>query len=122
MCSVRRFHLHRFPPGGTNTTCDCCQCVFVRVGTNADFLPAVVGVFLWPLISSHDVGLWLKPVLQKLDFGVGEFLQKVKENHGNSDQAQCSSKTTQTQKQESCLRTWRRVDSKLKTVRRNRMY
>lgn len=43
----------------------------------------MLGVFLWPLISSHDVGLWLEPVLQKLDFGIGEFLQKIKENHGN---------------------------------------
>ncbi|XP_066536662.1 reticulophagy regulator 1 [Hoplias malabaricus] len=41
----------------------------------------VLGIFLWPLISSHDFGLWLDPVLQKLDFGVGEFLQKIKENH-----------------------------------------
>lgn len=44
----------------------------------------VLAVFLWPLISSHDVSLWLKPVLQKLDFGVGEFLQRVKENHGDN--------------------------------------
>lgn len=43
---------------------------------------AVLAFFLWPLISSPEVGLWLKPVLQKLDFGIGEFLQKVKENHG----------------------------------------
>lgn len=55
---------------------------------HAYFLSAVVGVFLWPLISSHDVGLWLKPVLQKLDFGVGEFLQKLKEDHGNSGRPQ----------------------------------
>ncbi|XP_068423003.1 reticulophagy regulator 1 [Clinocottus analis] len=41
----------------------------------------VLCVFLWPLISFHEVGLWLKPVLQKLDFGIGEFLQKIKENH-----------------------------------------
>jgi hypothetical protein len=27
--------------------------------------------------------LWLKPVLQKLDFGVGQFLQRIKDNHGN---------------------------------------
>ncbi|KAA8587626.1 hypothetical protein FQN60_016488 [Etheostoma spectabile] len=42
---------------------------------------AVLGIFLWPLVSSHEVGLWLKPVLQKLDFGIGEFLQKIKDNH-----------------------------------------
>ncbi|XP_059199899.1 reticulophagy regulator 1 [Centropristis striata] len=41
----------------------------------------VLGVFLWPLISSQEVGLWLEPVLQKLDFGIVEFLQKIKENH-----------------------------------------
>ncbi|XP_041849202.1 reticulophagy regulator 1-like [Melanotaenia boesemani] len=33
------------------------------------------------LISCHAIGLWLNPVLQKLDFGIGEFFQKVKENH-----------------------------------------
>lgn len=43
----------------------------------------VLGVFLWPLVSPHDLSLWLKPVLQKLDFGVGELLRKIKENHGN---------------------------------------
>lgn len=52
-------------------------------GSELSFLSSVVGVFLWPLVSSHSIGSWLKPVLQKLDFGVGEFLQKVKENHGN---------------------------------------
>ncbi|KAF7648614.1 hypothetical protein LDENG_00153990 [Lucifuga dentata] len=41
----------------------------------------VLGIFLWPLISSHEVGLLLEPVLQKLDFGVGEFLQKIKRDH-----------------------------------------
>lgn len=46
------------------------------------FLPPVLGVFLWPLVSLHEVGLWLKPVLQKLDFGIGEFLQKIKEDRG----------------------------------------
>lgn len=51
-------------------------------------LSVVLAVFLWPLISSHVVGLWLEPVLQKLDFGIGEFLQKVKENHGNHDALQ----------------------------------
>lgn len=46
------------------------------------FLCEVLGVFLWPLISSHDISSWLEPVLQKLDFGIGEFFQKIKENHG----------------------------------------
>nr|XP_024661837.1 reticulophagy regulator 1 [Maylandia zebra] len=41
----------------------------------------LLGVFLWPLISSHDISSWLEPVLQKLDFGIGEFFQKIKENH-----------------------------------------
>lgn len=64
-------------------------------GSELSFLFSVVGVFLWPLVSSHSVGSWLKPVLQKLDFGVGEFLQKVKENHGNGGPAQpCASTRT----------------------------
>ncbi|KAM9323432.1 reticulophagy regulator 1 [Pholidichthys leucotaenia] len=41
----------------------------------------VLGIFLWPVISSHEVSFWLKPVLQKLDFGIGEFFQRIKENH-----------------------------------------
>lgn len=45
-------------------------------------LRAVLSVFLWPLVSSHEVALWLEPVLQKLDFGIGEFLHRIKENHG----------------------------------------
>lgn len=61
-------------------SCGCCcsQQLFPSL------LSPVLGVFLWPLVSPQDVSLWLKPVLQKLDFGVGEFLQKIKENHGNS--------------------------------------
>ncbi|KAG9355884.1 hypothetical protein JZ751_000728 [Albula glossodonta] len=43
----------------------------------------VLAVFLWPLLSSHEFGLWVEPVLQKLDFGVGDFLQRIKENHEN---------------------------------------
>ncbi|TNM97673.1 hypothetical protein fugu_013919, partial [Takifugu bimaculatus] len=64
----------------------CSLCTFLAV--LGRYVPGMVlsyvlvlGVFLWPLISPHDVSLWLKPVLQKLDFGVGEFLQKIKENH-----------------------------------------
>ncbi|XP_070829793.1 reticulophagy regulator 1 isoform X1 [Chaetodon trifascialis] len=64
----------------------CSLCTFFAV--LGRYIPGIVisyilvlGVFLWPLISSHDVGLWLEPVLQKLDFGIGEFLQKIKENH-----------------------------------------
>ncbi|XP_026230656.1 reticulophagy regulator 1 isoform X2 [Anabas testudineus] len=64
----------------------CSLCTFFAV--LGRYIPGIVisyilvlSFFLWPLISSHEVGLWLKPVLQKLDFGVGEFLQKIKENH-----------------------------------------
>ncbi|XP_047445904.1 reticulophagy regulator 1 [Mugil cephalus] len=64
----------------------CSLCTFLAV--LGRYIPGIVfsyilvlGVFLWPLISSHEVGLWLEPVLQKLDFGIGEFFQKIKENH-----------------------------------------
>ncbi|XP_034559060.1 reticulophagy regulator 1 [Notolabrus celidotus] len=64
----------------------CSLCTFFAV--LGRYIPGIVisyilvlGVFLWPLISLREVGLWLEPVLQKLDFGIGEFLQKVKENH-----------------------------------------
>ncbi|CAB1446559.1 unnamed protein product [Pleuronectes platessa] len=64
----------------------CSLCTFFAV--LGRYIPGMVilyilvlGVFLWPLISSHDIGLWLEPVLQKLDFGIGELLQKIKENH-----------------------------------------
>ncbi|KAE8290512.1 Reticulophagy regulator 1 Reticulophagy receptor 1 [Larimichthys crocea] len=64
----------------------CSLCTFFAV--LGRYIPGIVisyilvlGVFLWPLISSHEVGLWLEPVLQKLDFGIGEFLRKIKENH-----------------------------------------
>uniref|UniRef100_H3CRD7 Reticulophagy regulator 1 n=1 Tax=Tetraodon nigroviridis TaxID=99883 RepID=H3CRD7_TETNG len=59
----------------------CSLCTFSALlgryvpGTLVSYL-LVVALFLWPLVSSHDVALWLKPALQKLDFGVGEFLQK----------------------------------------------
>uniref|UniRef100_A0A3Q0R2D0 Reticulophagy regulator 1 n=1 Tax=Amphilophus citrinellus TaxID=61819 RepID=A0A3Q0R2D0_AMPCI len=65
----------------------CSVCTFFAV--LGRYIPGIVisyilvlGVFLWPLISSHEVSLWLEPVLQKLDFGIGEFFQKIKENHG----------------------------------------
>uniref|UniRef100_A0A8C2ZTV8 Reticulophagy regulator 1 n=1 Tax=Cyclopterus lumpus TaxID=8103 RepID=A0A8C2ZTV8_CYCLU len=64
----------------------CSLCTFFAV--LGRYIPGIIilyilvlGVFLWPLISFHEVGLWLEPVLQKLDFGIGEFLQKIKENH-----------------------------------------
>ncbi|XP_017289059.1 reticulophagy regulator 1 isoform X2 [Kryptolebias marmoratus] len=64
----------------------CSLCTFFAV--LGRYIPGIVisyilvlGFFLWPLISSYDAGLWLKPVLQKLDFGFGQFFQKIKENH-----------------------------------------
>ncbi|XP_019203345.1 reticulophagy regulator 1 isoform X4 [Oreochromis niloticus] len=64
----------------------CSVCTFFAV--LGRYIPGIVisyilvlGVFLWPLISSHDISSWLEPVLQKLDFGIGEFFQKIKENH-----------------------------------------
>ncbi|XP_067309685.1 reticulophagy regulator 1 [Pseudorasbora parva] len=64
----------------------CSMCSFLAI--LGRYIPGVVisyilvlGIFLWPLVSSHEFGMWLEPVLQKLDFGVGEFLQKIKENH-----------------------------------------
>ncbi|TRY97659.1 hypothetical protein DNTS_035475, partial [Danionella cerebrum] len=64
----------------------CSMCSFLAL--LGRYIPGVVisyilvlGIFLWPLVSSHEFGMWLEPVLQKLDFGVGEFLLKIKENH-----------------------------------------
>ncbi|CAL8321136.1 unnamed protein product [Arctogadus glacialis] len=64
----------------------CSLCTFFAV--LGRYIPGIVvsyvlilGVFLWPLISSQEFALWLKPVLQKLDFGVGQFLQRIKDNH-----------------------------------------
>ncbi|KAM6918449.1 reticulophagy regulator 1 [Xenentodon cancila] len=64
----------------------CSLCTFLAV--LGRYIPGIVisyilvlGVFLWPLISSHDVASWLEPVLQKLDFGLGTFFQRIKENH-----------------------------------------
>ncbi|XP_061776705.1 reticulophagy regulator 1 isoform X1 [Nerophis ophidion] len=64
----------------------CSFCTFFAVvgryipGMVVSYL-LVLSVFLWPLLSSHEVSLWLKPVLQKLDFGIGAYLWKIKENH-----------------------------------------
>ncbi|RXN05790.1 reticulophagy receptor FAM134B-like protein [Labeo rohita] len=64
----------------------CSMCSFLAI--LGRYVPGVVisyilvlGIFLWPLVSSHEFGMWVEPVLQKLDFGVGQFLQKIKENH-----------------------------------------
>ncbi|KAF7706135.1 reticulophagy regulator 1 isoform X1 [Silurus meridionalis] len=64
----------------------CSLCFFLAILGN--YIPGVVisyiivlGIFLWPLVSSHEFGMWLEPVLQKLNFGIGHFLQKIKENH-----------------------------------------
>lgn len=64
----------------------CSLCSFLAV--LGRYIPGIVisyiivlGIFLWPLVSSHEFGMWLDPVLQKLDFGVADFLHKIKENH-----------------------------------------
>ncbi|XP_027876042.1 reticulophagy regulator 1 [Xiphophorus couchianus] len=64
----------------------CSLCTFFAV--LGRYVPGIVisyiillGIFLWPLISSQDKSLWLKPVLQKLDFGIGQFFNKIKQNH-----------------------------------------
>ncbi|XP_037537872.1 reticulophagy regulator 1 [Nematolebias whitei] len=64
----------------------CSLCTFFAV--LGRYIPGIVisyifvfSFFLWPLLSSYDAGLWLKPVLQKLDFGIGQFFQKIQENH-----------------------------------------
>lgn len=64
--------------------------------TDRLFLSAVLAVFLWPLITSPEVGLWLEPVLQKLDLGVRDVLQKIKQNHGNKEDEDevCPSRTS----------------------------
>ncbi|KAJ8011415.1 hypothetical protein DPEC_G00057970 [Dallia pectoralis] len=41
----------------------------------------VLGIFLWPLMSTQEFGFWMKPVLQKLDFGVERFFQRIRDNH-----------------------------------------
>ncbi|XP_048867648.1 reticulophagy regulator 1 isoform X2 [Brienomyrus brachyistius] len=64
----------------------CSLCTFLAI--LGRYIPGVIilyvgvsGIFLWPLLSSHEFGLWVEPVLQKLDFGVADFLQRIKENH-----------------------------------------
>ncbi|KAM9718987.1 LOW QUALITY PROTEIN: reticulophagy regulator 1 [Menidia menidia] len=64
----------------------CSLCTFFAV--LGRYIPGIVlsyilvlAVFLWPLVSSHDVASWLEPVLQKLDFGIGTFLQRIKADH-----------------------------------------
>ncbi|XP_026883799.2 reticulophagy regulator 1 isoform X2 [Electrophorus electricus] len=64
----------------------CSLCSFLAV--LGRYIPGVVisyiivlGVFLWPFLSSHEFGVWLEPVLQKLTFGVGNLVQKIKKNH-----------------------------------------
>ncbi|KAK5614654.1 hypothetical protein CRENBAI_012771 [Crenichthys baileyi] len=64
----------------------CSLCTFFAI--LGRYIPGIVisyiivlGIFLWPLIASQEILLWLEPVLQKLDFGIGHFLQKIKQNH-----------------------------------------
>ncbi|XP_066543495.1 reticulophagy regulator 1 isoform X2 [Amia ocellicauda] len=61
----------------------CSLCTFLAV--LGRYIPgvvisyaAVLSFFLWPLLSSQEFSIWLEPVLQKLDFGIGDFLQKIK--------------------------------------------
>ncbi|KAM8839751.1 reticulophagy regulator 1 isoform 2-T2 [Synchiropus picturatus] len=63
----------------------CSLCSFFAVVGR--YIPGIVlsyllvlGVFLWPLVSSHEVGLWVRPALLKLDFGIGALYLRVKEN------------------------------------------
>ncbi|KAJ8403236.1 hypothetical protein AAFF_G00354530 [Aldrovandia affinis] len=64
----------------------CSLCTFFAVmgryipGVMISYI-VVLGIFLWPLLSSHEFSLWVEPILQKLDFGVGTFLQTMRENH-----------------------------------------
>ncbi|XP_010891168.2 reticulophagy regulator 1 isoform X1 [Esox lucius] len=64
----------------------CSLCTFFAV--LGRYIPGVLilyvlvlGIFLWPLMSTQEFGFWMKPVLQKLDFGVERFLQKIRDNH-----------------------------------------
>ncbi|XP_077368541.1 reticulophagy regulator 1 [Festucalex cinctus] len=64
----------------------CSFCTFFAVlgryipGIVISYL-VVLSVFLWPVLSSAEASLRLKPVLQKLDFGVAALVQKIKEDH-----------------------------------------
>ncbi|XP_061694456.1 reticulophagy regulator 1 isoform X2 [Syngnathoides biaculeatus] len=64
----------------------CSFCTFFAVvgryipGIIISYL-LVLSVFLWPVLSSPEASLRLKPVLQKLDFGVAALLQKIKDDH-----------------------------------------
>ncbi|XP_077412519.1 reticulophagy regulator 1 [Vanacampus margaritifer] len=64
----------------------CSFCTFFAV--LGRYIPGIVisyfvvlSVFLWPVLSSAEASLRLKPVLQKLDFGVAALVQKIKEDH-----------------------------------------
>ncbi|XP_061654768.1 reticulophagy regulator 1 isoform X1 [Phyllopteryx taeniolatus] len=64
----------------------CSFCTFFAVVGR--YIPGIIisyflvlSVFLWPVLSSPEASLWLKPVLQKLDFGVAALLRKIKEDH-----------------------------------------
>ncbi|XP_019730526.1 reticulophagy receptor FAM134B, partial [Hippocampus comes] len=64
----------------------CSFCTFFAV--LGRYIPGIVisyflvlSVFLWPVLSSPEASSWLKPVLQKLNFGVAALLQKIKEDH-----------------------------------------
>ncbi|KAK7944957.1 hypothetical protein WMY93_000685 [Mugilogobius chulae] len=60
----------------------CSLCTFVAL--LGRYIPGVVlsyalvlGIFLWPLLPSLDLDLWLKSVLHKVDEGLGNILHKT---------------------------------------------
>ncbi|XP_057713135.1 reticulophagy regulator 1 [Corythoichthys intestinalis] len=64
----------------------CSFCTFFAV--LGRYIPGIVisyflvsSAFLWPVLSSPEASFWLKPLLQKVDFGVAALLQKIKEDH-----------------------------------------
>ncbi|XP_049603792.1 reticulophagy regulator 1 [Syngnathus scovelli] len=64
----------------------CSFCTFFAV--LGRYIPGIVisyllvlWAFLWPVLSSPEVSSWLKPLLQKLHFGLATLLQKIKEDH-----------------------------------------
>uniref|UniRef100_A0A8C6UVM7 Reticulophagy regulator 1 n=1 Tax=Neogobius melanostomus TaxID=47308 RepID=A0A8C6UVM7_9GOBI len=78
VCSVCTFFavLGRYIPGVVisyalvSNVCNCALCLCAA-------LCPVLGIFLWPLLSSVD----LEPFLQKMDLGLVNFLHRIKENH-----------------------------------------
>lgn len=77
-CAFRQQHPGKF----CLLVCSVCT-FFAMLGR---YIPGVVisyalvlGIFLWPLLSSLD----LEPILQKMDLGLGNFLHRIRENHAS---------------------------------------